>query len=317
LKPKTNKETLIILSILHLRIGMLTRAAFLLTSLPVFSVHALKFSPEPLALWTFQEPTGRPRLSVGMHEYSLEDGNNSYPVERGIGGLFGPFSANFTAAAPNQRLRAERATVPALTVDLGGVSARVSLVAWVRRPVQQSNNRSSFYGFVAGVWGDTSMEARQYALYFDLGACNGDAPTYAHGAAAHISNVGGPTPGHKWSVTAACDPRPLPPDMWHCVANVYDGETIRVYVNATLSDNGNVNPYPLTGGIYSPEAAGRAGAEFGVGVTPAFGFNQFEGLLGGLAVFNSALTPVQLGAVCEWPSQGSQRDTTGNAIIFT
>jgi hypothetical protein len=283
---------------------MMSRAAFLLAAIVV---RACGFSPEPLALWTFQEPTSAPRVSQGRFNYSLEDGNASFPVERGFGGLFGPYSANFTAAAPNQRLRADRAAVPALTVDLGGVSATVSLVAWVRRPAQQRNNRSSFYGFVAGVWGDTAMEARQYALYFDLGACDSDAPSYAHGAAAHISNVGGPTPGHKWSVTAACDPRPLPADMWHCVANVYDGETIRVYVNATLAQNGAVNPYPLAGGIYSPEAAGRAGAEFGVGVTPAFGFNQFEGSLGGLAVFNSALTPAQLAAVCEWPSTKTDR----------
>ena len=260
------------------------------------------YSPEPLALFTFQEPTGAPRMSVGKYMYNLTDGNVSFPIERGNGGIFGPYAAEFTAKAPNQRLRADRASVPALTVDIAGPTAVVSLVAWVRRPAQQSNNRSSFYGFIAGVWGDTQLEARQYALYMDLGACNGDAPVYNHGAAAHISDVGGPTAGSKWSMTAACDPRTLLPDSWHCVANVYDGKVIRAYVNATFVNNGDVNPYPLPTGIFSPEHAGREGAEFGVGVTPAFGFNQFEGSLGGLAVFDIALSQTQLESVCAWPS---------------
>jgi hypothetical protein len=54
------------------------------------------------------------------------------------------------------------------------------MVAWVRRPgmsVHHGVHSDGFYGFLAGVWGDfplgpEKLEARQYALFFDLGACN-------------------------------------------------------------------------------------------------------------------------------------------------
>ena len=56
-------------------------------------------------------------------------------------------------------------------------------------------------------------------------------------------------------------------------------------------------------GIYSPEADNRTaeGAEFGVGVAMSFGYNQYTGLLGGLAVFGHALTQPQVAQVCAWP----------------
>jgi hypothetical protein len=97
-------------------------------------------------------------------------------------GLFGKlkYAANFTADSPTQRLKADRSAVPALTSDIGGPNAVVSMVAWVRRPgmsVHHGVHSDGFYGFLAGVWGDfplgpEKLEARQYALFFDLGACN-------------------------------------------------------------------------------------------------------------------------------------------------
>ena len=55
------------------------------------------------------------------------------------------------------------------------------MVAWVKRPKGHPKSphqgNSTFYGFLAGVWGDVplgpeQLEARQYAMFFDLGACN-------------------------------------------------------------------------------------------------------------------------------------------------
>ena len=117
-------------------------------------------------------------------------------------------------------------------------------------------------------------------------------------------------------MTAACDPRPLGENSWHCVAHVYDGAAIHAYVNGTLENNPaggsldhvplppSVNPYPYPGGIYSPEAHNKSGAEFGVGMSDCggCGVNQYTGLLGGLAVFSEPLTPSQVVEVCGWPS---------------
>lgn len=273
---------------------------------------AARSTPQPIAFWTFQEPQGAPKISRGgRFNYSLTEGDPANPVGRSTGGIFGLYAADFRAASPTQRLRAPRSAAPALTSGIGGPNATVSMVAWVRRP---SGNYS--YGFLAGVWGDGAgasthpQRTRQYAIYFDLGACNGEAgrgkppePVYHRGLAAHISNCGGPTPGHPYCVTAACDPRPIPMDAWHCVANVYDGKTISAFVNGSLAQNGKLNPYPYPGGIYSPEAANRTAhaAEFGVGVSMSFGVNQYTGLLGGLAVFSESLTQAQVTEVCGWP----------------
>ena len=105
--------------------------------------------PQPLAFWTFQEPTGAPRVSThARHTYALTDGDSEHPVESTTSeGLFGPRAANFTAASPTQRLRAVRSAVPALTTDLAGAEAVVTVVAWVKRP-----SGRYFHGFLAGVW---------------------------------------------------------------------------------------------------------------------------------------------------------------------
>ncbi len=268
----------------------------LLTTISVFAL-----SPEPLTFWSFQDDVNTTRVSSGLFAYALNDGDPAHPIDRASIGVFGPYSANFTAASPSQRLRAARADVPALTSELAGPNATVSLVAWVRRPANATAEPYS-HGFLAGVWGDDASETRQYAMYFDLGACY-SAPAYSHGFAAHVSNCGGPTPGHEYCVTAACDARALAPEAWHCVAHVYDGAAIHAFVNASEVPNGSFEPFLYPGGIFSPESAGRQGAEFGVGVSPVFGVNQYVGLLGGLAVFSQPLTATEVAEVCAWPSR--------------
>lgn len=285
--------------------------------------------PVPLTFWKFQEPAGAPRVSEGQHAYLLSDADPDHPVGRTAagGGLFGRFALNLTGGSAEQHLRAERHTAPAITTSIAGPDATVSMVAWVKRPagVYRRDNQwlNNSYGFLAGVWGDTTaLEARQYAIYFDLGACRAEAghgtvkgtPVYHQGLAAHVSNCGGATPGYQYSMTAACDPRPLQAEDWHCVANVFDGRAINAYVNGTLVTNPaggslgkvplppTVNPYPYAGGIYSPEAHNRTGAEFGVGMGDCgnCGYNQYTGLLGGLAVFAEPLPQAQVAEVCAW-----------------
>ena len=257
---------------------------------------AVGTSPPPVAMWTFQEDAGTPRLSVppGRERYALLDGDPAHPVGRSKGGVFGPYAASFdTKHAPNStamRLYAPRSGAHDITVGLGGPNATVTLVAWV-----QQTRSDGPEGFIAGVW-DEDLRARQYALFTQLAACR-KSPKYAGGLAAHISNCGGPTPGQRYCETAGCDPDQLPAKVWHCLANVYDGRTITAYLNGTLHKNGDHNPFPYPGGaqrptflvaeinepfplrgcsisrqnwligagIFSPEAAQRPGAEFGVG----------------------------------------------------
>jgi hypothetical protein len=279
-------------------------ASALLVLLSCGSAHAAV--PLPLAFWKFQEAEGSPRVSTGaQHSYALHDGNASLPIQRVAGGVFGPWSAYFPSSGGNdsQRLYATREAAPAITAGIAGPDAVVTLVAWVSRSAADlTPPRGEFIG---GVW-DENLRARQYALFTHLAVC---APStgYQGGSIAHISPVGGPTPGSLYCETAACDTPALAPDDWHCLANVYDGVQIVSYTNATMH-SATMNPFPLTGGIFSPEATGRAGAEFGVGAnyinatadSPRTLANRFKGRLGGLAVFDVALAQSDVAAVCAW-----------------
>jgi hypothetical protein len=282
-------------------------------SLLLLSAATAWAAPSPVALWTFQE-SGAPYASSGAEPYQLLDGNASHPITTRVaqGAPFGaraalfsvPFSSNNSA-----RLYAPRAAAPGVTRDIAGPTATVSIVAWVQLLAPVSGGP-----FVAGAWDEFGVVggrtgARQYALFLNLGACH-SAPHFANGAAAHISPVGGPTPGNPYSETAACDPRVVSPGSWQCIANTYDGTNIRAYVNGSFVDNGARNPFPLTGGIYDAERVGGFGAEFGVGLNRVNasadgaldGYrwaNRFEGLLGGIAVYNESLSAADVAAACQ------------------
>ena len=270
--------------------------------------------PTPLALWDMQEATGFARVSRGTAgAYKLVDGNKSAPIATVSvpgGAPFGPFAASFSPHNHNNsaRLFAPRASVPNLTEGISGPDARVTLLAWV-------SPAAHFEGgpFVAGVWDEYGVHggvtgARQYALFLSLGACASSGANYSRGLAGHISPVGGPTPGERFCTTAACDPRALAPaPAWHCLAVTYDELAIKVYVNGTFAGNGAHNPFPLTGGIFDPAAhPGRIGAEFGVGAnrvnTTVGGAptweNAFAGLLGGVAVWDVALSEGDVSRAC-------------------
>ena len=287
----------------------------LLSLLVLETVHATIPFP-PLALWTLQEETGVPRLSSGSAgPYALVDGNASSPIEgRNVSGgaPFGSVAAYFSGQESvnnSRRLFASRESSPAITSGLAGPTAKVTLVVWVMLEAGKPGN-----GLVAGVWDEFgtcggATGARQYALFLSLGACN-SAPVYKGGAAAHISPVGGPTPGSPFCETAACDPRELPPGVWHCLTNTYDDADITVYVNGSAIANGPRNPFPLTGGIFDPEASGRFGAEFGVGsnrvnatsdCVPHWD-NIFTGYIGGIAIYNDSLTASGVQEACALPS---------------
>jgi len=196
-----------------------------------------------------------------------------------------------------------------VTTAIGGPNATVTLAVWVRRPPTASYAE----GLVAGVWSEWAC-GRQFAIFTNLSACHTIAPhTYGGGLAAHISNVGGPTPNHTFCYTAACSPVPLPVDTWTCLVNVYNGTHIAAYVNGTMAPNGDANPFYYPGGIYSPERAGQPGSPFTVGANnisstpPACSTgvpvlsNLWEGWVGGVAVWNASLAPADIPTVCSLP----------------
>jgi hypothetical protein len=239
--------------------------------------------PGLLCFWDFQEDAGSPRVAKGPHAYALNE--MAGPVARTEGGVFGPYSARLKKG---QWFSIPRANCPAL--DLHGKDARVTVIAWIKRA------GTSAWQSIGGVW-DESREKRQYFLFVN-GSSFTDARTLTrtpvkdriHG---HVSAVGGATPGQKFCVTYASGASPVPLNEWVCVAMSYDGQFSRVYLNGKLDTLEYSNPFPYDKGLFD---GGADGADFTVGSNSVKGkpSNFFDGWIGGLAVYNRALSGDEL-----------------------
>lgn len=237
-----------------------------------------------ISFWDFQEVPGHGFCAKGQHSYRLEE-RDGFP-ERVADGVFGPQSLRFGAGP---WLSAPRVTCPGL--DRSGPDARVTLMAWIKREPAPTDLTASCQA-VAGMWNEHGR--RQYCLFLNLGIWDS-----AEQVGAHVSRVGGPTPGYKYCMDAAIGATPVPFDRWSCVAMTYDGTHAKAYLDGRLDHRGLRNPFACPGGFYD---AGPDGADFTVGavdrpatVTDDFRevghvvANCFHGLLGGLAVFDRAL----------------------------
>ncbi|MDF2936921.1 MAG: hypothetical protein K0Q90_2294 [Paenibacillaceae bacterium] len=250
--------------------------------------EALLAHPSLAALWDFQEAAGQPRVAQGPHPYVLEE--MAGEIARAEDGVLGPYSAEF---ALGQWLRASRPEAPAL--NIGGPEARLTVAAWVKRhrkPLMTRNGnpdgaRFKECEFIAGIWNETG-EKRQYGMFLNLGIW--DSREQLGG---HVSAIGGPTPGHRFCMDASIGQTPLPEDEWLFLAITYDGLYARSYVNGRLDSRPERNPYYYPGGLYD---GGPDGADFTVGAVDRLHSigNFFVGRIGGLAVFDRALTQEEL-----------------------
>ena len=170
----------------------------------------------------------------------------------------------------------------------------VTVVAWVKWTGEQT-------GFVGGMWNEYEDGGkRQYGLFVSLPHYNGK-----NQVCGHVSKTGGPTPPFPYSIDYSASKQEVTPNEWECVAFTYDGEFIRSYLNGEFEEREpelinntrgfegypeglvqSKNPY------YYPDGMGNNGSDFTVGAVRlknGMG-NFFKGQMGGLAVFNRALT---------------------------
>ncbi len=245
-------------------------------------------TPSLVAFWDFQTPLGAPLVAHGPHACRLHETGG--PVKRAEEGVFGSTSMQLGNGG---WLNAPRAECGPL--DIHGSNAQVSIVTWLKRT--QAPADSPGCQAVAGMWNEHGK--RQYALFLNLHIWDS-----AQQVCAHISATGGATPGQKYCMEAAIGQTRVPLNVWHCVAITYDGQNARAYLNGTLDIRPGRNPVPLPGGIFS---AGPKGADFTVGAVTrpqrvdeqlcehgSIVANRFHGLLGGLAIFNRALSDNQI-----------------------
>lgn len=242
--------------------------------------------PGLVSFWNFSEPAGSPRIAQGPHAYALQERGGTVP--RVGEGIFGPHAAQFGSGAWLDITRAD-----GHALNIHGLKAQVSVVAWIKRSPAPNKGCQA----VAGIWNEHSK--RQYCLFLNLGIHDS-----AEQVGAHISSIGCATPGFQYCMDAAIGATPVPFDRWQCVAISYDATHARAYLNGRLDVRGDRNPYHYPGGIFD---AGPHGGDFTVGAVARPEFvdknfvphgavqaNNFHGLLGGLAVFNRALTDDQM-----------------------
>jgi hypothetical protein len=243
-----------------------------------------------VALWDFKEAAGQPRTSI-RGGFSLDEMNGNIP--RAEQGPLSGYSAVFGNEA---YLALANAQVGELNIS--GPGQGITVIAWVKWTGEQT-------GFVGGMWNEYQDGGkRQYGLFVSLPHYNGK-----NQVCGHISTTGKPTPPFPYSIDYSASSQEVPPNTWTCIAFSYDGQYIRSYVNGIfiarekelILNTKGFEGYP-TGLIQSknpyffPTGMGNNGSDFTVGAVllkRGMG-NFFKGQIGGLAIFNRALSSKQI-----------------------
>jgi len=259
-------------------------------------ISLLKQTPGLVAFWDFKESEGKARKAFGVSNFPLKENDGKVPrVNEGpISGYAAQFGNGAYLSLPNDK-----------TGDLNiyGENQGVTVMAWVK---WEGNT-----GFVGGMWNEYQDGGkRQYGLFVSLPYYNG-----ADQVCGHISKTGKPTPPFPYSIDYSASKQKVTKNEWQCIAFTYDGEFIKSFLNGGFEKrepelidhtkgfegipDGLVhskNPY------YFPDGMGNNGSDFTVGAVllkSGMG-NFFHGLIGGLAVFNRALSEEEVKALSFW-----------------
>lgn len=234
------------------------------------AAQAVHITENLLCFWDFQEPTGEKRAAKGAYSYSLREGGE--PVPRKNEGVFGQYSADLQGKHWFEMSPGE---CPGL--NFFG-TAELTVMAWIK----WRNNEAKGCQAVAGIWNETAKK-RQYCLFLDLRIWDSK-----HQVCGHVSAEGGPTPGYPYCMTSAIGSTPVDHE-WHLATFTYDGSYAKVYLDDHLDVREQYNPFYYPNGLYD---GGEERADFTVGAvdrSEEIG-NFYNGLLGGLAIFDRALT---------------------------
>ncbi|MGG1552131.1 LamG domain-containing protein [Paenibacillus ferrarius] len=236
-------------------------------------------TPGLVSVWDFQEEAGAVRVAQGPHPYVLREGGG--PIAREEGGALGPYAARFRFG---DWLWVPRAECPAL--NFHSEQSDLTVLAWMKREANDYPHCQA----VAGMWDETDGK-RQYCLFLNLRIWD----SYEQ-VGGHVSNVGGPTEGFKYCMSSALGATEVSREEWHVTGFTYDGKQAVAYLDGVLDARETYNPYPFAGGLYD---GGPSGSDFTVGGVHRSNEmgNFYTGLLGGLAVFNRALSAEEIAAL--------------------
>lgn len=283
------------------------------------ALELISATPGLVGLWDFSEPAGEPRVSRDTPTaHALREVNEPVPrIDEG------PLSGHAARFDGSHFLRIDHGDTGDLNIH--GADAAVSMIAFVRLP------RITGAGMVAGMWyegegRDDRSGSRQYGLLLNTPAYGGpDRVT------PHVSSEGGPSRRADgswlpWCVDYAVNVSPIALNEWVSVGFTYDGEVLKAYYNGVMEpreadpepdrrtdryfyetadgSHRGMNPYYHGRGLFSydPEVHAEekpaGGSDFTVFASYAVGrIRTLEGDIGGLAVFDRALTAEEMRAI--------------------
>jgi hypothetical protein len=254
-------------------------------------LNLLKSTKGIVALWDFKEPEGQPRIAYGKGEFPLKEHNGAIP--RLNEGPLSGFSAKLDGTSYLSLPHSETGAL-----NIFGKRQAITVVAWIKWTGEQT-------GFIGGMWNEYQDGGkRQYGLFVSLPHYNGK-----NQVCGHISQTGKPTPPFPYSIDYSASKQEVRRNEWTCVAFTYDGKYIRSYVDGRfeqrepelINNTKGFEGYPdgliqQKNPYYFPYSMGNNGSDFTVGAVllkSGMG-NYFKGQLGGLAVFDRALSEKEL-----------------------
>ncbi|MBN2632402.1 MAG: LamG domain-containing protein [Bacteroidales bacterium] len=257
-------------------------------------VNKIKSVDGFVALWKFNEKPGKEREASGK---------GKFPLKESVGKISrvneGPLSGYSILLDGCNYLTLPHSQTGSLNIY--GTGSEVTLIAWIKWTGEQT-------GFVGGMWNEYQDGGkRQYGLFISLPHYNGKDQVCGH-----ISGTGKATAPFPYSIDYSASKQKVPKNEWCTAAFTYDGTYIKSYLNgvfeardAELINNTTgfigypdglfqtKNPYYFTDGI------GNNGSDFTVGAVllkSGMG-NFFKGLIGGLAVFERALSENEIKSI--------------------
>jgi hypothetical protein len=254
-------------------------------------IQKVKSTDGIVAFWTFSEKPGRARKSIVNDKFPLSEakGNIRRVNDGPLSGYSALFEGNSYLLLPNYQTG---------RLNIYGKNRGVTVVAWIKWDGTQT-------GFIGGMWNEYQDGGkRQYGLFVSLPHYNGKDQVCGH-----ISLTGKPTPPFPYSIDYSASNQTVNAGEWSCVAFTYDGEFIRSYLNGKfeardpelIRNTKGFEGYPegliqSKNPYFFPDGMGNNGSDFTVGaVLLKSGMGNFyKGLIGGLAVFERALSESEI-----------------------
>lgn len=212
---------------------------------------------------------------------------------------------------------------PLGALDVSAVGDQVSMVVWVKDSANTHDDGGTGASFRAGSHCEPgTAPARQYGSYFDANTWVWTSARYTP----HIGAQDGASTGYPYNRDYAGTARKMftgtGQGLWHMEAFTFDGAQIVAYIDGMTDSLKNVaepnpasvvvgattsaalgntlaqvvdrNPFTLKKGINRSSTTKRFSLGGTVVATPDAGANYTTGKLGGVAVFNRALTPSEI-----------------------